>query len=232
MLKWFGFIIGVSLSWSAGTSCETASVIDSLQVLPVDNSIGDQWYRYTAERSDSIIVTTTFRATDLGSSIRRNSADTYIQVYRDCSDDLIIEDNDHPGAFGASLVQFEVNVGDTFYIRMNDTLTSDSYEVDVFYPRDIEYPITAPQSIDTGTVKALLNYQDAHYFQYILPANGILRARTDNGLRLSVDNFDEESLVGDDGETTTKIEFNLQGFQGDTVIVRAAWDGSPYRAGN
>jgi len=103
-----------------------------------DNSVGNQWFVYTASQTKRVTVSTCNLTTE----------DTYVEIYKGNCNDLIFVGYNDEFCSNQSQLTFIANSGQTYYIKWRNKYTSSSYDwtlslADIQPGDDCTMPITA-----------------------------------------------------------------------------------------
>ena len=108
--------IAIQTTWAqGGQSCNNS--VTAQQGLNIsDNSLGDQWFKYTASTNGKVTV----------SSCGQTTADTYVEILDGCNEEAFTFSNDYCNK--QSEVSFEVRAGLTYQICWRARFTNKNFE--------------------------------------------------------------------------------------------------------
>ncbi|NME66956.1 T9SS type A sorting domain-containing protein [Flammeovirga aprica] len=143
-----------------GTSCSSAIQLDNIGIYNAENSRGDQWFKYTAEKTGTLFIST----------LGRTSLDTWINLKQDCGSSFISSSDDVNGL--QSLVRVNVTEGETyhFFIDQRDNV-SDHYEFEIGYTDNEGLTCDTALEITDNDFSVILS-NETKYFKYTVPENG------------------------------------------------------------
>ena len=144
-----------------GLTCTSAININTKGVHEVDNTNGDITYRYTAEQTGNMIVTTCGRTSD----------NTWIILNNNCTAnfpyDALASSNNTCGL--QSHISIQVNEGELYYFTFMDDFLNDPsspYQFEIGFSNDIGYSNTNPITANVGHNSLLHPITNSTFFQF------------------------------------------------------------------
>jgi hypothetical protein len=224
-----------------GLSCEAPIEItqpDIYDVAHIPNEDNDQWYKFTAPKSGSAIITTKVPSLASNLYLSGPNAMTNIAIYDACGGELIAANDDYVGYFGGSRIDLDLIADTEYYILMIDEWINAPYKFEIFFEEDFiigteESPLDAVLGYN-GTF-ADLHYINSQWFSYEFEQSGEfnIELNTYNGhfdywtnlfANQSITIYEEEDTGVPLGFTYTAtagdvLKFNLNGSASNTFTA-------------
>ncbi|WP_044204531.1 FG-GAP-like repeat-containing protein [Flammeovirga sp. OC4] len=143
-----------------GTSCSSAIQLDRIGIYNAENSRGDQWFKYTSEKTGTLFIST----------LGRTSLDTWINLKQGCESGFINSSDDVNGL--QSLVRANVTAGETYHFFINQrNNVSDPFEFEIGYTDNEGLTCDTALEITNNDFSVILS-NETKYFKYTVPENG------------------------------------------------------------
>jgi len=136
------------------TSCANATIVTN-GTHTADNSLGHQWYKYTNTSSTSKAITI--------SSCNFTSANTYIQIYENCSSSSVAYNSNFCSS--QSQVTYNVDPDETIYIKWLNSYTSSTYSWSLTEAEPLNTTCSYAEEITKGTQTAN-NAEGDQWYKY------------------------------------------------------------------
>ena len=213
MLKFtlFSLIVwGIAIqttSAQGGQSCNNS--VTAQQGLNItDNSLGDQWFKYTAANNGKVTV----------SSCGQTTADTYVDIFDGCNQEAFTFSNDYCGK--QSEVAFEVRAGLTYQIRWSARFTSKNFEWFLTEsPSQQGEFCSTPITIGAGSTNVTVPANHYKWFAFTASRKGKITVEAVPECKVAI--FDNcnytTSLNNDDNWNPNKTAF--EGVAGETYLI-------------
>lgn len=202
----------------AQASCEQ-SLETSIGIQAVDNSQGDQWFKFVAPKSGEAVITTG-NGSLASVSYLYQGEDTRIEIHDACEDGFLDSDD---GAFGVSQINIELMENTEYFILMDDQSTSGSYEFELFYTDDLiigteESPL--PISMGFNGEYGNLHFSTEQWFEYEFLADGLFTMQFNTIYDSSPTAISTENAVTYTypDEDSAADGFTIEGTTGDKVL--------------
>ena len=113
-----------------GDACAKPIDIVTPGIYDVDNTNGDQWYKFTAPKSGVGHITTAHGATEARTF--SGGIDTWIKVFDGCDGELLASNDDYSGYFGMSrIADFNFEAGEQYHIQFLDQFIKDDKDYEL-----------------------------------------------------------------------------------------------------
>ncbi|GAF04718.1 T9SS type A sorting domain-containing protein [Saccharicrinis fermentans] len=216
LIVW-GLAIQTSLA-QGGQVCEEAVIVE--QGLNVsDNSLGDQWFKYTATSSGKVTV----------SSCGQTSANTYLEIYDGCGTEAFTFSDDYCET--QSEVNFEVVSGLSYWICWRAKYTSQIFEwfLTESQAESGEF-CSDPIPASAGSMQSVVPSNDYRWFQYTASGDGKITIETnganDADCKFAVFNdCSYTSTLNNDGSWNPH-KIAIEGQSGETYLIAMHNSGS------
>lgn len=209
-----------------GYTCDGPILIDDAGIYDVKNvpsQDNDQWYKFKSPKSGDVIITTLHSALADGPILSFNE-ETHVKIYDDCDGNLVAENDDYTGYFGASRINMSVAEDSTYFIKMIDQFINDSYRFEIFYEEDLLIGTeSSPIATEIGYNAhfANLHYVNTQWFQYVFSQAGIfsieLNSTYDYYKNWTTFTSNKNITVISDEDSGTPSGFFYSGEEGDTL---------------
>ncbi|WP_422361564.1 T9SS type A sorting domain-containing protein [Reichenbachiella sp.] len=235
------FLINLGELMVQGSACDNSLQIPSIGVYDVAHIAqedNDQWYKITAPKSGTLVVTT-------GPSSRADGdflafgEDTSIEVYDDClfDNDPIASNDDYPGFFGGSRLAINAIEGEEYYILMIDEFINDSYQFEWFYEEDLRIGIeVAPLEVILGVNEDFghISHVSEQWFAFEIEVPGTFDLRFDTyfdgiATEVSTQNAIEPYYLDDDDPHPSGFTYTSTTI-GDVLLFRLSNFNSTFNA--
>ncbi len=157
----------LSHSQVGGVSCNFAVQVSNGTISGTDNSLGDQWYEYTAGSNVRVTISSVTNITEV---------DTYVQVYDECGGALLRENNNVNGGTFLSEVTLPVSSGKTIFIAWRNFNTTATFEWSIFEGSPVTGDlcgIPSDASLGTNTTNNAVNRQE-EWFRFVPASEGLM----------------------------------------------------------
>ncbi|WP_430936663.1 T9SS type A sorting domain-containing protein [Saccharicrinis sp. 156] len=186
LLVW-GLAIQTSFAQGGQACDEAVSVLQGLNVS--DNSLGDQWFKYTATTNGKVTV----------SSCGQTTANTYVEIFDGCDLESFTFSDDYCET--QSEVDFEVISGLTYWICWRSAYTSQDFEWFLTESQAAQGEFCSdPLQASTGSIQSTVPTNDYRWFQFTASRNGKITVEITNA-----NAEDCEIAVFDDCSYTTSL---------------------------
>ncbi len=194
-----------------GQVCNSAEIAQQ-GINVSDNSLGDQWFAYTATSNGKVTVST----------CGQTSADTYVEIFDGCDLDAFTFSNDFCDK--QSEVAFEVISGVTYWICWRNYYTSQEFEwfLTASQVQQGEF-CSNPLQATTGSAQATISSNNYKWYQFTASRNGkiTVEATGANASDCKIAIFDDcnysTSLNNDDNWNPHKTAF--EGVDGQSYLI-------------
>ncbi|WP_066628998.1 T9SS type A sorting domain-containing protein [Labilibacter marinus] len=209
VLVWGVAILQVSAQ--GGKTCVEATTANQ-GINISNNSMGEQWFKYTATTNGKVIV----------SSCGQTTADTYVEIFDGCNLEAFTFSNDFCDK--QSEVCFEVISGLTYWICWKDSYTLQTYEWFLTEESKNQGEFCSnPMSIGSGNLSNIIQENTYKWFEFTASRNGKITVQansTDCKIAVFNDCSTSSTLNNDENWNPSITAFEGQTGQSYLIAIR------------
>ncbi len=200
--------IAIQTTWAQGGQSCNNSVTAQQGLNIADNSLGDQWFLYTAATNGKVTV----------SSCGQTTADTYVEIFDGCNQEAFTFSNDYCDK--QSEVSFEVIAGLTYQICWDARFTSKNFEWFLTESPSIKGEFcSAPITVGAGNSNITVPVNQYKWYAFTASRNGKITVEAVPDCKVAIFNDCNytSSLNNDENWNPNKTAF--EGAAGETYLV-------------